>query len=177
MSSGSFLVLWRIFYVSYHVICKQWQFHFFLSNPSFTFFSFCFLGPHPQHMEVLRLRVHLSLHWPTPQPQRLQPTPQLSDGSPSRWLGPGMEPTSSWTLVALYLLSRNGNSSSFSSLSLVALSSLNILTKDALKSLFNSARGSSQGSFCHLPFFPLLGHTFLFLCVFHNFWLKIGHFG
>mgnify|MGYP001308256440 CR=1 FL=1 len=36
------------------------------------FLCFCFLGPHPRHMEVPRLEVELELQLrPTPQPQQL----------------------------------------------------------------------------------------------------------
>ena len=37
------------------------------------FFSFCFLGPHPQYMEIPRLQVNQSCSClPTPQPQQCQ---------------------------------------------------------------------------------------------------------
>ena len=53
-------------------------------NSNFSRFFVCFLGLHPQHMDVPRLGVQLELSCqPTPQPHarsepHLQPTPQLT---------------------------------------------------------------------------------------------------
>ena len=51
----------------------------------FIFFSFCFLGPYPRHMEVPGLRVELEIQLPAyhhnhsnaGSEPRLQPTPQF----------------------------------------------------------------------------------------------------
>ena len=45
-------------------------FYFILFILFIVLFYFCFLGPHPQHMEVPRLGVKLELQLP-PQPQQL----------------------------------------------------------------------------------------------------------
>ena len=79
------------------------QFFFF-----FFFFFFCFLGPHPQHMEVPRLGVKQELHWgPTPQLQQCRilatsatyTTAHSNTRSLNHWVRPGIETMSSWILV------------------------------------------------------------------------------
>ena len=84
-------------------------FFFFLS---FFWRGGVFLGPHLQHMEILRPRVRLNQSYsclPTPQPQqrRIQAmsltyiTAHGSTGSLTHSARPGIEPTFSWILVGV----------------------------------------------------------------------------
>ena len=41
ISCSNFLVVFRVFYVEDHVICKQWEFHFFFSYLDSFYFFFC----------------------------------------------------------------------------------------------------------------------------------------
>ena len=75
---------------------------------SFFFFFFIFLGPHLQHVEILRLGVKSELQLKaTPQPQQpwiqatsvTYTTAQGNAGSLTHWARPGIEPTTSWFLV------------------------------------------------------------------------------
>ena len=76
----------------------------------FYFLFFCFLGPHPRHMEVPRLGVQSELQWPAqpkPQPEQLgiraasvtYTTVHSNALSPTLWARPGIEPTFSWLPV------------------------------------------------------------------------------
>ena len=81
------------------------------------FVCFCFLGQHPQHMEVSSLSC-----WPMPQPQqcqmdrshifKLHHSSELTatPDSLSHWVGPGIEPTSSCILVGFVVRNYNRNS-------------------------------------------------------------------
>ena len=70
----------------------------------FLFFCFiCFLGPHPQHMEIPRVGVKSELQWlayttatTTQDPSRVC---NLHHRSLTQWVRLGIEPTSSWILV------------------------------------------------------------------------------
>ena len=59
----------------------------------FSFFLSFFQGPHPRPMEVPRLRVKLELHL------LATATVHSNTGSLTHWVGPGVEPVSSWMLV------------------------------------------------------------------------------
>ena len=72
------------------------------------FFFLIFLGPHPAHMEVLRLGSNWSYScWPKPQPSQPQiqassatyTTAHDNTGSLTHWVRPGIKPTSSQMLV------------------------------------------------------------------------------
>ena len=74
------------------------------------FWSFVFLGPHLQHMEIPRLGVNWNCSYrPMPQPQQcgIQATcvtyiiAHWNAGSLTHWERPGMESTSSWILLGL----------------------------------------------------------------------------
>ena len=74
----------------------------------FFVLSFVLLGPHPWHMEVPSLGVNRSCSCqPTPQPQPGQSKATCATytrahsnaGSLTRWLRPGIKPTTSWFLV------------------------------------------------------------------------------
>ena len=121
----------------------QWQFYFFSIIGYFSFFFFLsfyylsFWGPHLWHMEVPRLgsnwRCH---HWPMPQPQQCQnwatsatyTTAQGNARSSTHWARPGIEPTTSWSLVRFIsaVLYRN---SSFSFLNVIRRTSKTTLNK------------------------------------------------
>ena len=71
-------------------------------------FCFCFSGLHLQHMEVPRLGVQsIRSHQPIPQPQQCRIQAESAAcatgcgdaGSLAYWVGPGIEPSSSWILV------------------------------------------------------------------------------
>ena len=67
----------------------------------FFLFFFCFLGPHPWHMEVPRLGVESELSCqPLPQPQRIRAAAHSNARSLTHWARPGNEPASSWMLVS-----------------------------------------------------------------------------
>ena len=69
------------------------------------FVCFVFLGPHPHHMEVLRLGVELELScWRTPQPQQHWILDPLSRARDQTYV--------LMDTARLILLSHNGNSSS-----------------------------------------------------------------
>ena len=71
-------------------------------------FFFCFLGLHPQHMEVSRLQVKSELQLlatatATQDPSHICDLRRSSDNTVSltQWMRPGIEPASSWILVGL----------------------------------------------------------------------------
>ena len=74
-------------------------------------YCFCFLGPHPQHIEVPSLGLNQSYScWPMPQPQKRQiravsvtyNTAHRSARSLIHWVRPGVEPATSWFLVGFF---------------------------------------------------------------------------
>ena len=86
------------------------------------FFFFTFLGPHLQHVEVPRLGIEKKLQLlayatatATRNPSAIFVRAHPNARSLTHWVRPGIKPTSSWILVrwTQFLLSRDGNSSSF----------------------------------------------------------------
>ena len=74
----------------------------------FIYLFFCFLGPHPWHMEIPRLGSNWSYScWPMPQPQQCgiwarsvtYATAHGNARSLAHWARPGIEPSTSWFLV------------------------------------------------------------------------------
>ena len=59
ISSSNFLVVFRVFYVEDHVICKQREFHFFFSYLDSFYFFFCpdCCGQHFQNYWIGVVRV------------------------------------------------------------------------------------------------------------------------
>ena len=75
-------------------------------KPSQGDFSFCFLGPHPWHMELPRLGVKSELHLPAYTTQcQIQATSATyttahgNTGPLTHWVRPGIESTTSWFLA------------------------------------------------------------------------------
>ena len=69
---------------------------------------FCFLGPHPRHMEIPRLGVKLELQLPAyatatamQHPSRVcdLPTAHSNTRSPTHWVRSGIKPALSWILL------------------------------------------------------------------------------
>jgi len=95
-----------------------------ISLSTFVFiYLFSFFGPHPEHMGVPRLGVQSELQLPAyataiATTQDLSHICNLHHSSwqcqiLNHWARPGIEPTTSWLLSDLFLLSHNGNSSTF----------------------------------------------------------------
>ena len=85
----------------------------------FLLFFFFFKGLHPQHMKFLGQGPNQSCSCqPAPQSQQCQiramsatyTATHRNAGSLTHWVGPGIEPTSSWILVKFVSTSHNGNS-------------------------------------------------------------------
>ena len=89
--------------------CLTWIFWVTTAITKLNFFFFLvFLGPHPQHVEVPRLRSNWSYCcWLTPEPQQRQiwatsatyTTAQSNTGSLTPRAGPRIKPATSWFLV------------------------------------------------------------------------------
>ena len=90
-----------------HLHCCSWIFFFLFKAAAVGFLFvclFCFLGLHPQHMDVPRLGVELQLKLPsyataTAMPDLSHVRAEGNARSPTHWVRPGIKPTSSWILV------------------------------------------------------------------------------